>query len=136
MNVQMGDLRDAMRIRMPGDASSPAPEPAPEPTPTPNAGIPTGTADKADGAAQAAGVVDPMQWWGALTQQFSQLATNALKDGAAEVTKNLPGASALAEAAAKVMQPSPKKAAAKPAKAAAKRAPTRKRPASKKTKGA
>ena len=31
-------------------------------------------------AAPAAGVVDPMQWWGALTQQFQNIATAALKD--------------------------------------------------------
>jgi hypothetical protein len=33
-------------------------------------------------AAPAAGVVDPMQWWGALTQQFQTLATDAMKDAA------------------------------------------------------
>ena len=29
-----------------------------------------------------AGVVDPMQWWGALTQQFQTIATDAMKDAA------------------------------------------------------
>ena len=33
-------------------------------------------------AAPAAGVVDPMQWWGALTQQFGQIAATAMKDAA------------------------------------------------------
>jgi hypothetical protein len=33
-------------------------------------------------AAPAAGVVDPMQWWGALTQQFQAIATDAMKDAA------------------------------------------------------
>jgi hypothetical protein len=33
-----------------------------------------------------------MQWWGALTQQFTELATNALKDGAAETARSLAGA--------------------------------------------
>ena len=37
---------------------------------------------KADG--KAAGLVDPMQWWGALTQQFQQIATSAMKDAAAQ----------------------------------------------------
>jgi hypothetical protein len=32
----------------------------------------------------AAGVVDPLQWWGALTQQFQQIAATAMKDGAAQ----------------------------------------------------
>ncbi|MGC4396341.1 PhaM family polyhydroxyalkanoate granule multifunctional regulatory protein [Hydrogenophaga sp. T2] len=30
--------------------------------------------------APPAGVVDPVQWWGALSQQFQQIASNALKD--------------------------------------------------------
>jgi hypothetical protein len=33
-------------------------------------------------SAPAAGVVDPMQWWGALTQQFQAIATDAMKDAA------------------------------------------------------
>ena len=37
------------------------------------------------GAADAAGaVIDPMQWWGALTGQFQQIAANALKDPATQ----------------------------------------------------
>lgn len=30
----------------------------------------------------AGGVIDPMQWWGALTQQFGQIAATAMKDAA------------------------------------------------------
>lgn len=33
-------------------------------------------------AAAAPGLVDPMQWWGALTQQFQHIAANAMKDAA------------------------------------------------------
>ncbi|MBH1977688.1 MULTISPECIES: PhaM family polyhydroxyalkanoate granule multifunctional regulatory protein [unclassified Simplicispira] len=44
-------------------------------------------------AAQAASMVDPMQWWGALTQQFQQIATDAMKDAAKQTaldtTRNL-----------------------------------------------
>jgi len=44
-------------------------------------------------AAAAPGVVDPMQWWGALTQQFQAIATDAMKDAAKkaamDTTKNL-----------------------------------------------
>ena len=40
-------------------------------------------AGKAKGPAAApAGVVDPMQWWGALTQQFQAIATDAMKEAA------------------------------------------------------
>lgn len=32
--------------------------------------------------ASAGGVIDPMQWWGSLTQQFGQIAATAMKDAA------------------------------------------------------
>jgi len=49
-----------------------APEPAPRKQPR---------AKTAPAAAPAAGgVVDPMQWWGALSQQFQTIAANAMKD--------------------------------------------------------
>ncbi|MDI1340963.1 PhaM family polyhydroxyalkanoate granule multifunctional regulatory protein [Polaromonas sp.] len=44
-------------------------------------------------AAPAPGVVDPMQWWGALTQQFQNIATTAMQDAAKKTamstTKNM-----------------------------------------------
>jgi hypothetical protein len=36
----------------------------------------------ADGRTAPAGVVDPMQWWGAITQQFQQIAESAMKEAA------------------------------------------------------
>ena len=36
----------------------------------------------AGASAAAPGVVDPMQWWGALTQQFQAIATTAMQDAA------------------------------------------------------
>ena len=96
-------------------------------------------------------VVDPMQWWGALTSQFQQIAANAMKDAAKQTaidtTKNM--ATGLAKEAfktatgmasqfaAKGMQSvkgSPRKAAAPAKKKAA--APARKvaaKPAAKTT---
>jgi len=35
-----------------------------------------------------AGVVDPMQWWGALTQQFQAIAADAMKDAAQKPARN------------------------------------------------
>ena len=72
MNVQMGDLRDSLTARLPG----------------------AGAADTAgDGDAAAAGpAVDPMRWWAALTQQFTQLAASAMKDSAAGAVKDIAGA--------------------------------------------
>ena len=44
-------------------------------------------------SAPVAGVVDPMQWWGALTQQFQSIAADAMKDVAKktviDTTKNM-----------------------------------------------
>ena len=89
MNVQMEGLRDSLQIRMPGsDAPAPArasaaPPPKPAAPPEPSAAQADG-ADGADASETAAapttGAVDPMQWWGALTKQFTELATTALKD--------------------------------------------------------
>ena len=73
MNVQMGDLGEALKARPMGDlfqAASNAAAPAastPAPAPAPAVAEPA-----------AAPAVDPMQWWGALTQQFSELASQAL----------------------------------------------------------
>ncbi len=50
------------------------------------------TIDQAAGAAEPT-VVDPMQWWGALTSQFQQIAASAMKDAAKQTaidtTKNI-----------------------------------------------
>ena len=81
MNVQMDDLRESMKIKAP----APAPRAAPAPEPQPAAAL----------AAQAPatpGVVDPMQWWGALTKQFTELATTAMKDTGTDAAKTLAGA--------------------------------------------
>ena len=50
----------------------------------------TGEAAKA-AAANPAAAVDPTQWWSALSQQFTQLATSAMKDTATDAAKNLAG---------------------------------------------
>jgi hypothetical protein len=50
----------------------------------------TGDAAKA-AAANPAAAVDPTQWWTALSQQFTQLATSAMKDTATDAAKNLAG---------------------------------------------
>ena len=95
MNVQMGDLRDSLKIPMPGMPSlvgMPAAEPEAEPVRKPaSKPVPQVSADQAAPAAVPA-AVDPMQWWGALTQQFTELASNAMKDNAADAAKNMAGA--------------------------------------------
>ena len=60
-------------------------KPAESPPPQPR----TVKAKPAKAAAPAAaGVVDPMQWWGALTQQFQNIATEAVKDAAKKAAIN------------------------------------------------
>ena len=82
MNVQMDDLRESMKIKMP--VTAPAPQAAPEPEPEAELAAPEAT--------PAPGVVDPMQWWGALTKQFTELATNAMKDTGTDAAKTLASA--------------------------------------------
>lgn len=61
-----------------------ASEPEDEPAESPQADQASakGKAKSKGKAAAATSVVDPMQWWGALTQQFQQIAGAAMKDAA------------------------------------------------------
>jgi len=125
MNVSFGDLADSLRIRMPEPAADkPRAAEAPAPAPAAAPDKPAATrAPRADNEPAApivpAGVADPMQWWSALTQQFTELATSAMKDGGADAARKLAGTmvSQGLEAAGQTMS----HAAAVP-KAAAKRA--------------
>jgi len=85
MNVQMGDLRDSLKIRLP--------EPAADAASGAAASTATSAAEAPAAAAAAVpGAVDPMQWWGALTKQFTQLAATAMKDSATDAAKAMAGA--------------------------------------------
>lgn len=141
-------------------ADSPAPSaPPPAPaTPPPAAAADAAGASPAPGAAAAgaaaagaaaAAAVDPLQWWGALTQQFQQIATQAMQEPAGKqameagtqmagefARQAMQSAADLAQAqppAAATSSPAPaaaaSKAAAPPAEPpAAKPAPARKTP--------
>ncbi|MBU0829281.1 MAG: hypothetical protein KKE41_15535 [Gammaproteobacteria bacterium] len=67
-------------------------EPTDEDTAAPAKAKAKSKGSKASGAAEPT-VVDPMQWWGALTSQFQQIAANAMKDAAKQTaidtTKNM-----------------------------------------------
>ncbi len=101
MNMPLADLRQAMVVQP--AAVAPAPPPA-EPPAAPAEAAPQ-PKDKPAAAntasAEPAGLVDPMKWWGALTQQFSELASNAMKDA---------GAAAASQARAKAAPAAPAKA--------------------------
>jgi len=143
MNVQMSDLRESMKIKLP-EAPAAAPAAAAPAAAAPTAATKTtrkgnGTARKPSSAESAmpAGVVDPMQWWGALTKQFTTLATSAMKDTATDAAKNLAGSMVKqsVDAAGQTLKravASPPGAAGAAAKAVAKRSgAARKRTASK-----
>ena len=84
--------------------------------PTPKAAAP-----KAAGPA----AVDPLQWWGALTKQFTELAANAMKETAGDAARTLAG---------NLMKPAPNAAtdSAKTAPAGAKAAAAKKKAPAKK----
>lgn len=94
MNVPVDALRESLTLRMPA-ATAGAVAPA-SPAPTPAAEQPrTRKRPTAKAASKAAGAavppVDPMQWWGALSRQFTSLAATAMKDAASESARNLAG---------------------------------------------
>ena len=131
MNVNMADLAKAFTARPP-QAAAPAPKsapaPEPQPAPEPESEAPEAPAAKAPrrGKAQSAQApVDPMAWWGSLTQQFQNIASAAMKDVAAEAMKAQTKAKA-AEAPAPTSAKTPaRKASGKTAarQSAAKKAP-------------
>ena len=113
MNLPLSELGEALRIRTP---APPPPAPPPAPAPAPQAAAPAEPPAEpaAAGAARSSiGGIDPMQWWGALTQQFTEIAAKALKEVGVEKA---------AAAGAPAGEPAS-------APAAAKKAPVRKRAA-------
>lgn len=122
MNLPMADLSESLKIRPMAAPSAAEPEPEPEaeapPAPAPRRKTAPRTAAK---TAAAPPVVDPMQWWGALTQQFTDLAAQALKDTAKDGARTLVGA--VAKQSVDTATGALKSAASLPAKAARAMAP-------------
>jgi hypothetical protein len=101
MNFNMGEVADALRLKTADNVLGgvrPPSEPAADAAakaPAAHKKAPAKPADKkSDGKATASGIVDPLQWWGALTQQFQQIATNAMKDAASQTAMGTAGAAA------------------------------------------
>lgn len=90
MNFNMGDVANAFKLKatetMAGAVNTALGKPAAKKTPAKK---------KSPGAEAkpAAGLIDPMQLWGSLTQQFGQIAADAMKDAsrktAMDTTKNM-----------------------------------------------
>ncbi|MET3393611.1 ribosomal protein L12E/L44/L45/RPP1/RPP2 [Variovorax sp. 1140] len=155
MNVRMEDIASAFTrqataaaaaVAPAAAASRAAPEPEPrepeevenekapeeeaqEAAPPPRKPTRKPAASKAKATAgESAGVVDPMQWWGSLTEQFQQIASTALQDAAQLKMPSM--AQPLADAVGSVMG---KPAAARKPAAAKKSAKTTAPAAKKKT---
>ena len=118
MNVQMEGLRDSLHIKMPvpAPAAAAAPQPEPEPPAPAVADAAARAPEPPAGSTAKPGLVDPMQWWSALTKQFTELATNAVKDTGSDAARGIAGTPATAakparQAAAKKRKPAAKKAA-------------------------
>ncbi len=111
MNFSMGDMANVFKLKAADSvkssrdkaadsfasraaAAAPAPyaPPAAAPAPAEPAPADDAQAPKAPKAPEPT-VMDPMQWWGALTSQFQQIAASALKDAttqtALDATKNM-----------------------------------------------
>ncbi|MDQ0587785.1 PhaM family polyhydroxyalkanoate granule multifunctional regulatory protein [Variovorax paradoxus] len=96
MNVRMEDIasaftKQAAAVAPAAAAAAPAPaaaapaepEAEPEEAPAKKARSKPASATAASGGnGGGAGVIDPMQWWGSLTEQFQQIASSALQDAA------------------------------------------------------
>jgi hypothetical protein len=75
MNCSMAELAQAMKLTpQPQSTAAPEPEAAKSPKPAK-----PGKAAKSSAAA-AGGVIDPLQWWGSLTQQFQHIASTAMQE--------------------------------------------------------
>lgn len=99
MNLPLTDVRDALKIPVPG--ANPLADAAAGSSAAGGAASASAAGGGA-GEAAAAGAkpaVDPMQWWGALTQQFTEIAAKALRESTAEATRNLAAAAAAARPA-------------------------------------
>lgn len=132
MNFNMAEIADALKLKpASGDVAAPA---AVDKQGLATADAPTGsladaatqavakaraskTKNNGGAAPGATGVVDPVQWWGALTQQFQEIAASAMKESATNPGGAMPSA------------PSPKPGTGKAA-GAARKAAARKAPAS------
>ena len=115
MNVQMGDLRDSLTAAVPVfKGAVKAQEDVDEVATFAAADIRPPPAD-----IKPPPGVDPMQWWGALTQQFTELASKAVKDNATDAAKSLVSgaAGAMLKGGMQVAEQSMKVAAGMPARA-------------------
>jgi hypothetical protein len=128
MNLDMSSMAQAFKFpasATPSAATPSAAKPAspqapdnPDPVSTPKASRKRGSAkpgSKAQSSKASLGVVDPMQLWGALTQQFGEIAAGAMKEVSAQVAQ-VAGSPGLAAKAPASKTAAPRASIAKAAK--------------------
>lgn len=99
MNMPLAELRKALEITLPGGGGKSGAKRESAREPAAKAGAKSGARaaargetkgeSKSESKAGAPPAVDPMQWWGALTQQFTDLAAKALRETAADAARNV-----------------------------------------------
>lgn len=86
MNFNMGDVANAFKLKATETVAGAVNTALGKPSARKSA-------PKKAAPAGKSGLVDPMQWWGSLTQQFGQIAADAMKDAskktAMDTTKNM-----------------------------------------------
>lgn len=107
MNVNMTELAKAFTAKMPDlqPKDTAKSEEAHSATGSSSDQAKASDQGTAQGATQGP-AVDPMQWWGSLTQQFQNIAAAAVKDVAAKAMKDGPKASKKRAATSKARKPS------------------------------
>ena len=139
MNFNIGDMANALKLKAADSMASGVQKVTERAASTAktisDAATGSATSDSMAGKAAAGvvGLIDPLNLWGSLTQQFQQIASNAMKDASAktavDATRNM--ATGLAKEAVKSVKAASKKAStggtrrATPTKSAAKKPASR-----------
>jgi hypothetical protein len=103
MNFSMGDVANAFKLKAADTVMGGVQKAADtakglagfgaSPSPSASAKKPAAKKTGKAAASSAGGVIDPMQWWGSLTKQFTDIAAGAMKDAAQKTamdsTKNM-----------------------------------------------
>ncbi|MEY3125690.1 MAG: hypothetical protein RLZZ573_2210 [Pseudomonadota bacterium] len=119
MNFNIGDVANALKLKAADSMASSVQKVTERAASTAKtiSDVATGTKSPKEGKAATGlgGMIDPMQLWGSLTQQFQQIAASAIKEATAknavDMTKNM--ATGMAKEAMKSAKAAGKKAAAK-----------------------
>jgi hypothetical protein len=119
MNVSMGEMAEALRMK----PAQPAPAREAKPAPAREAPAPATPAAASEGNG-GAGPIDPLQWWSSLTQQFQEIAASTMKDvaqkAAIDTARTMAGSKEAMHAATSMAAPAvssiPKTTSAAPAK--------------------